>query len=346
VTDAISRRCREYHGDDRPLRIALVEDIRARVPFRAHVWALLDPETEVGTAPLAEVPQPLMAQLPGIVRRRYLTTVNRWDRMDQPVSSLYAATHGDPAQSLLHREVLGPAGVGDIASVVFRDRFGLWGFLDLWRWAEDPRFGDEELGILAEDVPGITEALRRCQGRGFDEPTPTPVRTGPAVLFLSPELYVIGQTPETDGFLRALLPPGTGRQPVPAGAYNVAAALLAFEAGIHSHPPLARVRLVGGLWLSFRAARVESDRPLAERDIAVTIELTSPAERRSLYARAHGLTPRECELIDLLVDGADTRAIAAAMFVSEYTVQDHLKAIFAKTGARNRRTLVSRVAGR
>ena len=27
-------------------------------------------------------------------------------------------------------------------------------------------------------------------------------------------------------------------------------------------------------------------------------------------------------------------------------VQDHLKAIFAKTGARNRRTVVSRVAGR
>jgi DNA-binding CsgD family transcriptional regulator len=328
------------------LRIALVEDFRVRVPFRAYVWALLDPETEVGTAPLAEVPQPLMAELPGIVRRRYLTTVNRWDRMDQPASSLHRATDGDLTQSLLHREVLGQAGVGDIASLVFRDRLGLWGFLDLWRWADDPPFSDGELGILAEDVPAITESLRRCQGRSFDEPTPTHMRAGPAVLFLSPELHVIGQTPETDGFLRALLPPGAGRQPVPAGAYNVAAALLAFEAGIHPHPPLARVRLVGGLWLSFRAARLESERPLAERDIAVTIELTSPAERRSLYARAHGLTQRECELVDLLVDGADTRAIADAMAVSEYTVQDHLKAIFAKTGARNRRTLVSRVAGR
>ncbi len=34
------------------------------------------------------------------------------------------------------------------------------------------------------------------------------------------------------------------------------------------------------------------------------------------------------------------------MFVSEHTVQDHLKSIFDKTGARNRRTLLARVNGR
>ena len=33
------------------------------------------------------------------------------------------------------------------------------------------------------------------------------------------------------------------------------------------------------------------------------------------------------------------------MYVSQNTVQDHLKSIFAKTGTRNRRTLVSRALG-
>lgn len=33
------------------------------------------------------------------------------------------------------------------------------------------------------------------------------------------------------------------------------------------------------------------------------------------------------------------------MFRSEHIVQDHLKAIFAKTGVRNRRTLLSRALG-
>lgn len=345
VTQQVARRCRNYDGDERQLRIALVEDLRFRVPFRAHVWALIDPETEIATAPLATVPDSLMAQLPGVVRRRYLTTVNRWDRMDVPVASLHHATDGDPAKSLLHRELLAPAGIGDIASVVFRDRFGIWAFLDLWRFASDAPFSQGELEVLAEDVATITDALRRCQARSFDEPSPPAPRPGPAVLFLSPELEVRGQTPETDGYLRALLPPTVDRQPVPAGAYNVAAALLAHEAGIHPHPPVARVALAGGLWLTFRAARVDADRPGAERDIAVTIELTSPAERRMLYARSHGLTARETELLERLALGADTRTLAHELYLSEHTVQDHLKSIFEKTNTRNRRTLLSRIAG-
>ena len=302
VTEQVTRRCRDYTGDERTLRIALVEEFRQQVPFRAHVWALIDPETEVATAPLASVPDALMVQLPGVIRRRYLTTVNRWDRMDAPVASLYQATDSDPDQSLLYREVLGPAGIGDIASIVFRDRFGIWAFLDLWRFDTDSPFLDKELATLADDVPTITDALRRCQARSFDQPSPTPERPGPAVLFLSPELEVMGQTPETDGYLRTLLPPDFDRQPVPAGAYNVAAALLAYEAGIHTHPPVARARLVGGVWLTFRAARVNTILPDAERDIAVTIELASPAERRTLYARAHGLSARETELLERLAD--------------------------------------------
>ena len=77
----------------------------------------------------------------------------------------------------------------------------------------------------------------------------------------------------------------------------------------------------------------------------MTIELTSPGERRSLYARSHGLSARETELVDLLAEGADTKSIAATLFVSEHTVQDHLKSIFAKTGTRNRRVLLARLAG-
>jgi DNA-binding CsgD family transcriptional regulator len=45
------------------------------------------------------------------------------------------------------------------------------------------------------------------------------------------------------------------------------------------------------------------------------------------------------------VDGTDTREVAQRMFLSENTVQDHLKAIFAKTAARSRRTLLSRALG-
>jgi len=229
---------------------------------------------------------------------------------------------------------------------VFRDRHGCWGWLDLWRFADEDPLTDGDLAYLAAIQGPVTEALRRCQAHSFDDPTPTPTRSGPVVLVLSSQLEVRAQTPETDAYLRTLLPPDADQRPVPAGAYNVGAQLLALEAGIDTQPAMARVRLVGGVWLTFRASRVESPAPDAERDIAVTIEPTTPAERRVIYARCHALSPREAELLELLVEGADTKAIAEALFVSQHTVQDHLKSIFAKTGTHNRRTLLTRLTGR
>jgi DNA-binding CsgD family transcriptional regulator len=159
---------------------------------------------------------------------------------------------------------------------------------------------------------------------------------------LSSELEVRAQTPETDRYLRILVPPDDERRPVPSGAYNVAAQLLAVEAGVDDHPPWARVHLSGGAWLTLRAARIGDAPP----DIAVTVEVASPAERTGVFARALGLSGREVELLGHLVAGADTRLIADTMFLSEHTVQDHLKSIFAKSGTRNRRTLLARAAGR
>jgi DNA-binding CsgD family transcriptional regulator len=80
-------------------------------------------------------------------------------------------------------------------------------------------------------------------------------------------------------------------------------------------------------------------------DIVVTIEESSSSERLGLFALAFALTPREGELLWALAAGADTRAMARAMQLSVHTVQDHLKAIFAKTGAHDRVTLLSRALG-
>jgi DNA-binding CsgD family transcriptional regulator len=346
MSEAVRRWCRDHAGDERELRVALVEALRAQVPFSFHVWLLVDPETEVGTAPLATLPEALAAELPTVIRTRYATALNRWDMMATSVVSLDRATDGRREKSRLHRELLGPHGVGDVASIAFRDPHGCWGFLDLWRMADDPCFSDRELGALADDADSITLALRRCQARSFDTPLLPAVPPGPAVMFLAPDLRVIGQTPDTDEYLRALLPTEADRRPIPAGAYNVSAALVAAEAGHFEHAPVARVRPAQATWLTFAASRVETDRHRDEQDIAVTMTVSSPGERLRLYVRAHGLSPREIDVLERLAGGADTRAIAEDLFVSEHTVQDHLKSVFDKTGARNRRTLLARINGR
>ena len=55
------------------------------------------------------------------------------------------------------------------------------------------------------------------------------------------------------------------------------------------------------------------------------------------------MSSREAELLGHVVVGAPTRDIAKLMFVSEHTVQDHLKSIFSKTGTHTRRDLLARI---
>jgi DNA-binding CsgD family transcriptional regulator len=101
--------------------------------------------------------------------------------------------------------------------------------------------------------------------------------------------------------------------------------------------------LGSGHWLTLRADRLDSAQPVPERDIAVSIETTPSGGRLSLFTRACGLSSRESELLGHVAAGAATRDIAQLMFVSEHTVQDHLKSIFAKTDTRTRRALLARV---
>ena len=341
--ERISGVCRTTNTDARSLRLAVLDEIRRVVDFDACAWLLTDPETEVGSAPLADVP--CLPELPRLIRLKYLTSVNRWTAMDTPVARLHTSTEGRLERSLVWREMLSRHGVTDVASLVFRCRYGCWGFLDLWRTAAGREFTDAEATFLAAVVKPVTEALRRCQADTLHRAPAAAVRVGPVVLVLSPDLDVRAQTLETTEYLRLLVPTDGDRRPVPAGAYNVAAQLLSVEAGIDVHPPTARVHLSEGAWLTLRAARIGSASPAADQDIAVSIEMAGPAERMTLFARACALSARETELYSHLIAGSDTRRIAEQMFLSEHTVQDHLKSIFTKTGTSNRRTLLARTVG-
>jgi DNA-binding CsgD family transcriptional regulator len=235
-------------------------------------------------------------------------------------------------------------GTYDVVSIAFADRFGWWGFLDLWR--EGGRFSDRDRELVALLAGPVTTALRKSRAATFhlDDPLhieeagvrATPM--GQAVLLLGPELTVRHQTPQAESDLRALLPTEESRRPVPAAAYNVAAQLLAAEAGIDSHRPMARTTITPGRWISVQAARLG-------QDIAVTLGPVEQRERWSLFCRAHGLSDRETQVVVCLAEGDDTHALAARLHLSEHTIQDHLKAVFAKTAVNSRRELLARARG-
>ncbi len=75
----------------------------------------------------------------------------------------------------------------------------------------------------------------------------------------------------------------------------------------------------------------------------VIIAPAGPKEVLRLSAIGYGLSPREQEVVDLTVRGSSTKQISQALYISEYTVKDHLKNIFGKVGVRGRRALVKQL---
>ena len=76
---------------------------------------------------------------------------------------------------------------------------------------------------------------------------------------------------------------------------------------------------------------------------AVLLEPARPHELAPLAADAYGLTERERAVTRLVAEGLPTDAIGARLFISPWTVQDHLKAIFEKVGVSTRGELVAQV---
>jgi DNA-binding CsgD family transcriptional regulator len=71
---------------------------------------------------------------------------------------------------------------------------------------------------------------------------------------------------------------------------------------------------------------------------AVTNALSGPA------ARFH-ISPREVQVLALLLDGDPLHTIAQQLFITPSTVQDHIKSMLDKTESRNRSELIARVLG-
>jgi len=100
-----------------------------------------------------------------------------------------------------------------------------------------------------------------------------------------------------------------------------------------------RVRTMNGDWLLVHATHLHG----SVDDIAVIIERAHPSRNAPLILSSLGLTHREAEVALLVLRGASTKAIGTELRLSTYTVKDHLKSIFDRTGVRSRRDLAAEI---
>ncbi|MVU83355.1 LuxR family transcriptional regulator [Nocardia sp. ET3-3] len=249
-----------------------------------------------------------------------------------PVGVLALESAGDPARSLRYREFLRPRFdfEHELRCVCRVSEVG-WGAFGMYRAGGATGFGEDDATEIAALGPVIASGIRRGLLTG---PVSTaPELTGPAVLVVDADDTVSAMTPDASAVLARLRPPSSG---VVFGPIADAVAAVRFP----GRRAAARVRAVTGEWWVVRAAPLTGAPPGA---VAVTFERPGVVDLLSLVVAACGLTARERAVVDLVLRGRSTAEIARALHLSAYTVQDHLKAIFAKTGVRSRRELVARL---
>jgi DNA-binding CsgD family transcriptional regulator len=93
-------------------------------------------------------------------------------------------------------------------------------------------------------------------------------------------------------------------------------------------------------WITLHASLPEGR---AAGRVAVVVDRAAGTQSTALRLETYGVTAREREVAALIAQGCSNAEIAAALVISPYTVQDHIKSLFEKTGVGSRRELVARI---
>lgn len=325
------------------------------VPFDMYAAATIDPASKLITSAFAEQlaggNEGMRPVNPRWFERYYFgdtyeKTIDRLAR-GQWVTTLDDETHGNLELSQCYRETMRPAGIAHKAHAIFVDR-NLWGDLDLYRGDGSPAFSPSELDLLRRVAPEIGTGLKfatlRARGAVEDVSVDTP-----GVLVVDDQGRITA-TPTAERLLAELgeLRPGwrDGRNlPVP-----IQVVLAALRRTLESAPaateqslkPQLLVRARSGRWFTLHAAATEASADRRAEQVVI-VAPARPEEVAWLGMAAYGLSPREEEVVKLVIGGLSTKQISDRLFIAEHTVQRHLSNIFEKVGVRGRRALVKQV---
>jgi DNA-binding CsgD family transcriptional regulator len=306
------------------------------VAFDGACWHTLDPGSDLIT-------QHRLQDLPDrfgvLADNEYaVEDVNKFDELahaERKAATLSDATGGHPERSARFRDLLTPAGLGPELRGAFVADGATWGSVILVRRAGQPEFEDADVELLAGASALFARAVRRGLIAEACQPA-TAVPGAPGVVELDGSGDLVRASSSAEPLLAELsgstVEAGVRSSAVSAVASATRAAIAARGEGAPVLPSSA-VKTPGGTWLVLHGGLLGAPR---SGEVAVFIQRAHPTLVAPLLLKAYGLTPREQEVTQLTLRGASTVQTAQRLAISPHTVNDHLKSIFEKTGARTR----------
>jgi DNA-binding CsgD family transcriptional regulator len=312
------------------------------VPFSRTCWHTVDPGTVLFTGSLN-----LNVGCSGswLAEHEYiLEDVNQWwylARSGRWAGASSLATHGDLSRSARHRSQEA-YGIGDELRVSLVLDGVYWGAAAFLRDQGEPWFTEEDVRLLASLSEPFAEGFRRAL-LATSVMTEDRSDAAPGVVIFDERGELESISPAAERWIEEMveIPAPT----VPAESKMIQIVATRARRLTADRDPLglaarSRAQTRSGRWLLLYGTRLSGG---VEGRTAVIIQPAASNDVAPLVALAYGLSEREREVTQLCMRGHSTKQIASALGVSGYTVQDHLKAIFDKTGVRSRGELVGQV---
>lgn len=263
--------------------------------------------------------------------------LNRFSSLATGPSPVGVLGTDDPVErtSARRHEIMPLAGYGSEMRVALVAGKTLWGALVLVRERRRRPFSPAEAACLAQLAPRLGKAIRKASLSCL--PRERPDLPGPGVVLLAPDNTPDEVTPEASEWLRRLGREAEDRSVLEVAIFHLANAARSAQGG-SSLMPRCRVRMASGEHAVMQASLLGHG-PRAR--VALIVQADAYPPQRSLLAARHGLTAREEEVMHLALAGLSNKRIARQLALSPYTVNDHLKSIFEKTGTRGRYRLIA-----
>lgn len=317
------------------------EIIARAVPFQRSCWHTVDPGSVLFTGSLNHN---IDCSGSWLAHHEYVVEdVNKWwflARSGRRAGAMSLATHGDLSRSVRHRSHA-EYGIGDELRGSFVADGVYWGAAGFLRDEDEPWFTEEEVRFLAALSETLAAAMRRTLVSALTAQIESHI--GPGVVVFDGTGEAESVSPAAKHWIEQMVEVPAPSSPIESKIVQAVAARA--RSLRNGDDPLglgarARARTSSGHWLLLYGTRLSGD---GGGRTAVIIQQASPAEVAPLVALAYGLSERECDVTRLCIQGRSTKEMAGVLSLSPYTVQDHLKSIFEKTGARSRGELVGQI---